>query len=108
MRLIDADALIEAHYNYCNTHHGEADVFWSWSLRLMKNAPTIDAEPVRRGHWIDTGSGQECSVCHEIQYGYDNYRYYCPYCGAQTKYVQKPLARALYQNRGAQMEENNG
>lgn len=96
MRLIDADALIEAHYNYCNTHHGEADVFWGWSLRLMKNAPTIDAEPVRRGYWIDTGSGQECSVCHEIQYGYDNYRYYCPYCGAQTKYVQKPLARALY------------
>ena len=85
MRLIDADALIEAHYNYCNTHHGEADVFWSWSLRLMKNAPTIDAEPVRHGQWIDTGSGQKCSVCGEIQYGYDNYRYYCPYCGAKVE-----------------------
>jgi hypothetical protein len=71
---------------------------------VIDKMPTIEAEPIRRGHWIDTGSGQECSVCHEIQYGYDNYRYYCPYCGAQTEYVQKPLARALYQGRGAQME----
>lgn len=42
------------------------------------------ATPERKlGHWIDTGSGQECSVCHEIQYGYDNYRYYCSHCGAK-------------------------
>ena len=45
MRLIDADALIEAHYDYCCKHHGEADNFYVWSLQLMKNAPTVDAEP---------------------------------------------------------------
>lgn len=35
----------------------------------------------RTGHWIDTGSGQECSECHEIQYGYDSNRKYCANCG---------------------------
>jgi len=35
------------------------------------------------GYWIDTGSGQECSRCHEVQYGYDSGRYYCQNCGAK-------------------------
>lgn len=39
----------------------------------------------RTGEWIDTGSGQECSECHEIQYGYDNYRNFCPNCGAKME-----------------------
>lgn len=39
----------------------------------------------KQGEWIDTGSGQECSVCHEIQYGYDNFRYFCANCGAKMK-----------------------
>lgn len=45
----------------------------------------IDCLPVmpKHGHWIDTGSGQECSVCGEIQYGYDSYRNYCANCGAK-------------------------
>ena len=33
--------------------------------------------------WLDTGSGQECSNCHEIQYGYDTGRFYCANCGAR-------------------------
>ena len=41
------------------------------------------ANPTKTGHWIDTGSGQECSECHEIQYGYDNYRFYCANCGCR-------------------------
>lgn len=36
------------------------------------------------GHWIDTGSGQKCSKCHEIQYGYDNHRLYCANCGSRN------------------------
>ena len=39
----------------------------------------------KKGKWIDTGSGQECSECHEIQYGYDNFRYFCPNCGADMR-----------------------
>ena len=52
-------------------------------LFMIDNMPTIEAEPVKHGRWIDTGSGQECSICKEIQYGYDNGRHYCPNCGAR-------------------------
>ena len=37
------------------------------------------------GKWIDTGSGQKCSVCGEIQYGYDNFRHFCANCGARME-----------------------
>ena len=37
------------------------------------------------GWWIDTGSGEECSHCGEIQYGYDSFRYFCAYCGSKNK-----------------------
>lgn len=44
------------------------------------------AEPERKkGKWIDTGSGQECSECHEIQYGYDSFRYFCAFCGSDMR-----------------------
>ena len=77
MRLIDADTL----KIYKITINGI--IMAVVDRHDIDEAPTIEAEPVRHGHWIDTGSGQECSVCHEIQYGYDNYRYYCPFCGAK-------------------------
>lgn len=38
---------------------------------------------IKRGYWINTGSGEECSECHEIQYGVDNGRFYCQNCGAK-------------------------
>lgn len=38
---------------------------------------------VVHGEWIDTGSGQVCSVCGEIQYGYDSGRHYCANCGVK-------------------------
>ena len=44
-----------------------------------------EAQERKKGKWIDTGSGQECSVCHEIQYGYDTFRHYCANCGAAMK-----------------------
>lgn len=90
MRLIDADALIEAHYDYCNTHHGEADVFYSWSQNLIKDAPTIEAEPARHGWWYKPQEWQTkaykrlCSNCQDVAYyiGTGDYRY-CPNCGAK-------------------------
>lgn len=44
----------------------------------------VKFEP-KKGKWIDTGSGQECNVCHEIQYGYDNFRHFCANCGADMR-----------------------
>ena len=104
MRLIDADALIEAHYDYCNTHHGEADCFYTWSLQLMENAPTIEAEPVRHGRWIKMSDADEvywaCSECGEDIPRISHYNpqfdlfprlesidktNYCPNCGAKME-----------------------
>ena len=74
MKLIDADALVEAVKDYPYGIRGMI------VCDIVKQ-PTID--PVRHGRWIDTGSGTECSVCMEIQYGYDSNRNYCPNCGAK-------------------------
>jgi len=70
-RLIDADALIES------IKHG----LWDWetvngiesrtvleqTIQDIRNEPTIDAEPVRHGHWIKMsdadGHYYACSEC---------------------------------------------
>lgn len=51
----------------------------------LKEYENEDVRENVRGEWIDMGSGQVCSECHEIQYGYDNYRRYCPNCGADMR-----------------------
>ena len=56
---------------------------WNLIQMLQMGALPSVAIPNKVGHWIDTGSGQECSECHEIQYGYDNHRFYCGNCGAR-------------------------
>ena len=64
--------------------------FWA-KPSLQKVMETVEMEWEQHieeretGKWIDTGSGQECSCCGEIQYGYDNHRRYCPYCGAKME-----------------------
>lgn len=66
------------------TEHGDlinADAVYS---HILLNVPAI--EPKRKtGKWIDTGSGQECDQCHEIQYGYDSNRNFCANCGADMR-----------------------
>ena len=48
MRLIDADALPKGRVEWED----------------IENAPTVDAEPVRHGHWIRLSQDlSECSVC---------------------------------------------
>lgn len=38
---------------------------------------------IKHGHWNNNINGQECSVCGEEQYGFDNFRNYCANCGAK-------------------------
>lgn len=52
------------------------------SLTYCKDFLSVSTE--KTGYWIDTGSGQKCSKCHEIQYGYDNHRLYCANCGSRN------------------------
>ena len=59
--------------------------------------PTVYVAPVTHGYWTDTGSGQECSVCKEIQYGYDSGRHYCPNCGAKMQeQIQFQIIQDMY------------
>ena len=51
-------------------------------VQILLDIPAADVRENVHGEWIDTGSGQKCSVCREIQYGYDNYRHFCAACGA--------------------------
>ena len=85
MRLIDADE-IRIKPEYMHDICGVVMIRVEDVGRIINNMPTINPEPERKkGKWIDIGSGQECSVCHEIQYGYDNFRYFCAFCGADME-----------------------
>lgn len=61
-------------YDYIETETESA-------IKDFQNLPPAQSER-KKGIWIDTGSGEECSICREIQYGYDNFRHFCPHCGA--------------------------
>ncbi|MBR2664826.1 MAG: hypothetical protein IKE25_14025 [Clostridia bacterium] len=50
----------------------------SYIIDALKVLPAIDAEPVRRGRWID----ENCSECGHYVYRGDA-RSYCPNCGAR-------------------------
>lgn len=92
MRLIDADELDRAFskarwYPDGGMHHwGDRP---NWCLhgsevdRLIKEAPTIEAEPVRRGKWVLDGKyNRHCSLCNEnVVWSFN----YCPRCGAKME-----------------------
>ena len=93
MRIIDADALLESgicsEYGY--NDNGLLLIPMRDVTNSIRNAPTIDAEPVRHGRWLYNsyptvwyGHGEPpewvCSECEERAYNtYD----YCPHCGAK-------------------------
>ena len=56
----------------------------------IKNAPTIEAEPIRHGHWNITEvfnfKNMTCSYCgwlYEYHAGMEEEWNYCPHCGAR-------------------------
>ena len=83
MRLIDADALIE-------------NIQWAETvedaIKEIRAAPTIEAEPVKRGKWIYDNqfhwyraSCSECGYMRATDIKADNWNgwKYCPNCGAR-------------------------
>lgn len=60
-------------------------IAWVEPIKESLNEAIKVLEKQKEGHWIYTGSGQECSICHEIQYGRDSYWNYCSFCGAKMK-----------------------
>ena len=92
-RLIDANEILKSehqHYDYM------ADEYYVL-VRDIENAPTVDAEPVKHGHWNEAKDGVLwCSVCiSDAPYVEDSWGYvihaphydYCPNCGAKMDEV---------------------
>ncbi len=81
MRLIDADELSFDRLtdSICQ---GQAE-------DVVAEAPTIEAEPVRRGKWLleNIGKPNEHCVCSECgtQVDSDEAWHYCPNCGAKME-----------------------
>lgn len=78
-RLIDADALTD-----------KLGTFMEWEnagfvQKCIDDAPTIEAEPVKHGRWVDIPDRpqwdqKQCSLCGDIRCCQGNY---CPNCGAK-------------------------
>lgn len=92
MRLIDADALLQR-----AVPHGWSTPLWVSDI-VIEDAPTIDAEPVRHGHWIKKDHvfydnyRYECSECHHYDEHSESREVpYCWHCGARMdlKEVEK-------------------
>lgn len=49
----------------------------------VADAPTVNAELVRHGHWIEDGDFQICSECGEEHCWQDYRASYCEDCGAK-------------------------
>jgi rubrerythrin len=74
-KLIDANALMN------RIDHDTA--FSALLEELLDEQPTIDAEPVRHGKWIEypiADGMNQCSECGVLRFGESNY---CPNCGAR-------------------------
>lgn len=92
MRLVDADALKQTigSYNPIKYTYEYGDVV---TVEDIDKAPTIEAEPVKRGKWIteryDCLIGRTyCSVCgHDAPFDGDEVwrSLWCPNCGAQME-----------------------
>lgn len=55
-------------------------------LKAVTEAPTIDVEPVRHGHWIETSPINiwQCYDCSECKFGVSGGKpNYCPNCGTK-------------------------
>lgn len=63
---------------------------WNALLKIIKQAPVIDAAPVVHGRWLyhpddlfPAEGKQECSRCHAEETMYICNEKYCPNCGAK-------------------------
>lgn len=56
---------------------------------MIVDAPTIDAVPVKHGHWVKNDEGDyHCSICKAIVESDEKYRHYwgyCYHCGAKME-----------------------
>lgn len=100
IRLIDANALVKqiegTHCKDCDNYNGVMCRACEWmdAMDYIEDAPTVDAQPVKRGEWERTDMFVKCSECgvellDDAFFGIhvfdDGYMPYCPNCGAKMK-----------------------
>lgn len=85
MRLIDMDALMKypIRLNHYDNENGNEDFVLGIEsvLEYADNLPTVEAEPVKNGRWIEHDKKTWCTLC-----GKSNKDYkppFCPHCGAR-------------------------
>ena len=85
VRLIDANALKLHICNMCDDEQRECKGDESCALLVWVNdMPTIEAEPVQHGRWIDNGNDKYiCSSCKGYVYRWFGKSYLCPNCHAR-------------------------
>ena len=95
-RAIDADALLK------DSDKREGAYGLIFSAEDIRNAPTIEAEPVKHGKWnavpnkiliggrvATQGTAWECSACNNSSKQYLPTMKHCPNCGARMDGDQK-------------------
>ena len=86
MRLIDAEKLEEYKADCC-VSLTEWQEGWNDAIdTIMSETLTVDAEPVRHGHWVDEPDRYfhwHCSECEYTISGPHREFHYCPKCGAK-------------------------
>lgn len=96
MRLIDADKL-KKHYAWWKggTREMTMDEAKSDFDCIVDLQPTVEAEPIKHGRWIEDEYGiPHCSECKAINNTV--YRTFCPNCGAKMDIsTQKTVGKAL-------------
>lgn len=82
--LISRSALITAIKTNSPTFYDGQDIT-DWQAKCINEAPAVDAEPVRHGHWDDSFDGitPYCSVCGMSHNCINRTPDYCPHCGAR-------------------------
>lgn len=93
MRLIDADmcqALFDAEFKGTKrlildgeNHLDNLAEGFMEAHNVIRSMPTIDADPVVHGRWVDAHhftSSCKCTICGAV---YVNETAYCPHCGAK-------------------------
>lgn len=83
MRLIDADRALEIVRDQ-GIAHPNAYHLTNYTTLILREAPTIEAEPIRHGRWIKRPDERICPFCndrHSYFGGKD--KNYCPNCGAR-------------------------
>lgn len=91
-RLIDANELWGQIYKLAHKHGWKhrTNIAFRKCLDAITFSPTVDAEPVRHGRWVeDSTRATFCSECGQYLYDDGEYRIadwqsdYCPHCGAK-------------------------